>query len=166
MRYSLTLTFAAALILSACSAGQDGNEAGGGEVLSIDNNAAMPATSAPPASDNVQAPDDGNGAGDGDDDGDGLAIVPARFHGEWNSERSACGTGLSETRLRISGDRLRFYESVGDVRRVEVESERVIEVTAEYRGEGETWQDERRLSLSADGDSLTVDAGPVRYRCG
>ena len=42
------------------------------------------------------------------------------------------------------------------VRRVEIESEQVVDVTAEYRGEGETWTDERRLSLSPDGDSLTI----------
>ena len=89
-------------------------------------------------------------------DPEAAAIIPARFHGEWNADLSACGTGLSETRLRIDAARLTFYESIGMVRRVEIESEQVVDVTAEYRGEGETWTDERRLSLSPDGASLTV----------
>lgn len=160
MRCSLAL--AAALLLAACSAQPDGNDTDAGQVRSVDNNAAMPAMSGDPPGNRI----DSIGAEEGGNEGSSLAIVPEAFHGEWNGELSACGTGLSETRLRIGGDRLRFYESVGDVRRVEVESGRVIDVTAEYRGEGETWQNESRLSLSADGGTLTVDAGPVRYRCG
>lgn len=99
--------------------------------------------------------------------GDDVASIPTRFQGEWNAELDACGTGSSPTRLRISADRIRFYESTGVVQAVAVESQRVIDVTAEYTGEGQTWVDERRLTLSDDGSSLTVSGGGdlVRYRC-
>lgn len=103
------------------------------------------------------------------DDGDGqaAATIPARFHGEWNSDLSACGKP-SLTRLIVSGDKLAFYESSGAVREVDRESERVVSVAATYQGEGETWQATRRLSLSPDGDSLTVSgsgATLTRQRC-
>lgn len=121
-----------------------------------------------PAGDTADDP-----AGDTADDpahetgGDVAASIPTRFHGEWNADLDACGTGQSPTRLRIGADQLRFYESSGVVQAVEIVSDRVINVTAEYQGEGDTWQDERRLSLSADGNSLTVSGGGdlVRYRC-
>ena len=103
-----------------------------------------------------------------DDSADGdVAVIPARFHGEWNADPDACGTGSSESRLRISADRIRFYESVGVVEDVDIESDRVITVEARYQGEGDTWSDERRLSLSSDGSSLTVSGGGdmVRHRC-
>lgn len=96
-----------------------------------------------------------------------VASIPARFQGEWNAELDACGTGESPTRLRISADRIRFYESAGVVQAVAIESERVVNVTAEFTGEGQTWVDERRLTLSDDGSRLTVSGGGdlVRHRC-
>lgn len=103
-------------------------------------------------------------AGDGDRT---AAAIPARFHGEWNSDISACGKP-SLTRLIVSADRLAFYESSGSVRAVDREGERVISVASTYQGEGETWQATRRLSLSPDGDSLTVSgsgATLTRQRC-
>lgn len=171
MRHSFSATvLVTALLLAGCSAPGDDNAAADDSAGMEDSGTADPVAPAPPAAGNDRAP--GNGTDDdddGDDDDGGLAIIPARFHGEWNSDRVACGSGASETRLRVSGDRLRFYESVGTVRRVDVESDRVIDVTAQYQGEGQTWQNERRLSLSADGDSLTVSGEGsrlVRYRCG
>ncbi len=109
-----------------------------------------------------------DGSGDNGSDDQVASVIPARFHGEWNQELSACGTGASDTRLRIGADELRFYESTGEVREVEIESDRVIEVTAAYRGEGQTWTNERRLSLSPDGDTLTVTGDGstmTRSRC-
>lgn len=101
------------------------------------------------------------------DEGATVATIPARFHGEWNSDLSACGKP-SLTRLVVSGDTLAFYESSGAVREVDRESERIISVASTYQGEGETWQATRRLSLSPDGNSLTVSgsgATLTRQRC-
>ncbi len=124
------------------------------------NDAPAPDRPAPPAADPADEPE-----GPADEDrSDVVATIPAAFHGEWNADLGACGTGASETRLRISADRVRFYESSGAVRRVEVLNPRVIDVTAEYQGEGDTWRDERRFTLSEDGNSLTV-SDLVRYRC-
>lgn len=187
MRYTGVLALTIALVSTACTETPDDNV---DDTLPPDTTA-MTGTdtvgtdgAASPAAENA-APGDGDTSSSGDtstpvdaddstpaedpadDTGDIVAAIPSRFHGEWNADLEACGTGSSVTRLRISADRLRFYESVGSVSEVDVVSDRVITVTAAFQGEGDTWQDERRLSLSADGNSLTVSNGSelVRHRC-
>lgn len=190
MRWTLTVLITAACF-AATACANDSAEDRAGELPGTDTTAG--GTMVPPAAEGETSPDitdpadrsdTGSTGGTRDDAADSggnstapppaapdrddaVATIPARFHGEWNADLSACGTGQSETRLRISADQVRFYESVGQVEAVDVESERVITVTAEYQGEGETWQDERRMTLSADGSSLTVSNGGdlVRRRC-
>ncbi len=194
MRWKLTMLITAACFAAvACT--NDSAEDRAGELPAMDTTAggamvppAAEEETSPDVTDPANGSDTGSTSGTQDDGADSggnstapppaapdrddaeddvVATIPARFHGEWNADLSACGTGQSETRLRISADQVRFYESVGQVEAVDVESERVITVTAEYQGEGETWQDERRMTLSADGSSLTVSNGGdlVRQRC-
>ncbi|HEU5211090.1 MAG TPA: hypothetical protein VFU06_16960 [Longimicrobiales bacterium] len=195
MRSTVTVMIAAACF-TAAACGSDSTDDRAGDAVAMDTmgtgvsvpSATEVATS--PGDDGAQGADDterspagadrGNGAEDRADstppaaepegrDGadDDVDTIPAAFRGEWNGDRSDCGTGNSVTRLRISADRLRFYESVATVRDVKVESDRVITVTADYEGEGQTWQETRRFSLSADGNSLTATNGSslVRHRC-
>jgi len=95
--------------------------------------------------------------------------IPSAYHGEWNIDPSACGTGLHDSRLVIGPRRLQFYESSGDVRTVRVSGERRITVTSDFSGEGETWTGTDHFLLSPDGDSLTTSGGrgeaTVRRRC-
>lgn len=171
MRFPVAMIVATALLVTACA------EPPADDIVERDTpaDAASPpaGTDAPsPATppDAAEEADTARAATDdpaNETDGDLATAIPAPFRGEWNADRAACGTGQSETRLRISGDRIRFYESVGMVSGVEIESDRVVTVTARYQGEGDTWEDERRLSLSEDGNSLTVSGGGdlVRFRC-
>lgn len=195
MRRSAALLFATALFVTACTGSP--NEKTADDLIEADTAAAgaaelpagdegpgtEPAADVPSAADEpapghsatgsddadaADAPVDAPTADPAEAQDDAAGTIPARFRGEWNAERSACGTGRSETRLRISADRLQFYESAGVVDEVDVESDRVITVAATYQGEGDTWQEERRLVLSEDGSSLTVSsqgAALVRYRC-
>ena len=97
-----------------------------------------------------------------------AAILPDPFHGEWDTDADACKRSGSETRLTIDGDSLRFHESVAWARKVEVVSEEVVDVTAEYRGEGQVWQNERRLTLGRGTRTLTVSgegSALMRRRC-
>lgn len=98
-----------------------------------------------------------------------LVQIPPAYLGEWNMDRAACGTGLNDSRLVLEPTRVRFYESVGDVSRVRIVPGGALEVTARFRGEGETWTDADRFVLSADGERLTSPApsgpGLVRRRC-
>lgn len=195
MRYSALLTTCFAIAAIGCGGANEPADdtqeatAPAGELASpADETSAAPVADADTedaanatgnsATDDQSGPADRTGSGDdradndADDRGndpasDDVADIPARFHGEWNADPDACGTGSSESRLRISADLIRFYESVGVVKDVDIESDRVITVEAQYQGEGDTWSDERRLSLSADGNSLTVSGGGdmVRQRC-
>lgn len=90
-------------------------------------------------------------------------MIPAAFRGEWNRVAADCGTSRNDSRLRIDAKRIRFHESSGDVLAVRGEGA-AIAVRARYSGEGETWEDERRFTLSADGKMLSAD-GMDRVRC-
>lgn len=92
------------------------------------------------------------------------STIPAPFIGEWNEDLKACGTGNNDSRLRIEPRRVRFYESDGDVQRVNVINRRSVEVTASFAGEGQTWTDKVTFVLSRSGDDLS--SGDVsRHRC-
>jgi hypothetical protein len=89
--------------------------------------------------------------------------IPPAFHGEWNRLVADCGTGRNDSQLWIAGKQLRFHESSGAVQSVR-EKGRAITVRARYTGEGETWEAERRFTLSSDGRILSAD-GMERTRC-
>jgi hypothetical protein len=92
-----------------------------------------------------------------------AGMMPEVFRGEWNRVTADCGTARNDSRLRIEAKQVRFHESSGEVLRVR-EDGRTIAVRARYTGEGETWEDERRFTLSADGKTLSAD-GIDRVRC-
>ncbi len=94
----------------------------------------------------------------------GSSALPAAFVGEWNASPESCGTGTSDTRLRIEPTRIRFYESVGQISRITVQGRRSVTVEASFRGEGERWTREFQMILSPSGDALTID-GLTRQRC-
>lgn len=94
--------------------------------------------------------------------------VPSRFLGEWNSNPKDCGTGLNDSRLRISKDRVRFYESGGPIRAVVTEGEFGLALITELSGEGKRWLTYHHFRLSADHSymtDVTNDSKFVRYRC-
>ena len=101
-------------------------------------------------------------------------IVPQPFRGEWNSDIKACGTSKNDSRLIISGRRVSFYESDGDVKIVWLHNSRAITVQATYAGEGQVWDRVDRMVLSRSGNELTISSVDAtdeeastftRYRC-
>lgn len=96
-----------------------------------------------------------------------TAAIPAAFHGTFAASPAAC-TGQDESRLIVADRALRFYESEARVTSVAIEGPRTVRVAADYRGEGESWNETRTLSLSPDGSRLTVTARgsqSERLRC-
>ena len=136
---------------------------------------AAPVADAPPA-DAEPLPDDSGDSGappaivddDADDDSgedDVARAIPARFHGEWNTDAAACGSGSNESRLVIAADTIRFYESSGPVQSASVDDNELT-VVVRLTGEGETRDATYRFRLSADGATLTdADSALARQRC-
>jgi len=95
-------------------------------------------------------------------------VVPVRFRGEWNANLEDCGTGLNDSRLRITADRIQFYESGGPIKAVSGRGEFEISIIAELAGEGAAWDAVHRFRLSSDHKTLIDVTGGdefVRYRC-
>ena len=92
------------------------------------------------------------------------SAIPAAFTGEWNQEPAACGTDLNDSRLRVEPGKLRFYESVAEVKSVTVHGPQAITVKAAFAGEVEVWTERFRMNLSPSGEELSVK-GITRRRC-
>lgn len=97
-----------------------------------------------------------------------VHAIPPRFRGEWNRVPADCGTGLNDSRLMLSSDRVAFYESGGPVASVTHHGDDEIGVAVELAGEGQCWTAHYRFRLSDDGRTLTDigSGGLVRHRCG
>ena len=93
--------------------------------------------------------------------------IPAKFQGKWDESAAACATASIMT-LTIAGNELRFHESIGEITSVTPEGDNAVKVAGPFEGEGEKWEGEMRLELSADGTTLTTTNGGTatpRVRC-
>lgn len=94
-----------------------------------------------------------------------LAAVPPPFHGVWAATAEDCDKP-AETRLEISADRLRFYESSGPVASVDASDPSEILITVALSGEGALSRRTFRYRLIDDGQALfDVRNGLRRIRC-
>ncbi|MBB5684234.1 hypothetical protein [Sphingobium boeckii] len=84
-----------------------------------------------------------------------LETIPVAFQGRWAVDRARCGDG-QELGLTVTPTLLRFYESEAKVKQIQAAGPRAITVTSDFSGEGQSWEDSQRLSLSADGQMLTI----------
>jgi hypothetical protein len=98
-----------------------------------------------------------------------LRTIPERWHGEWNEDRSACGTDSNDSRLALSADRIEFWESFGLVRGAFTNGPLEILIVADMAGEGLTWLGSSHFRMAGSGDSIAMDTGDgrqfIRYRC-
>lgn len=95
-------------------------------------------------------------------------ILPPGFRGNWTGLTDDCGNPRSTMRMVVVPKEMRFYESVGKVTVVEQAGPLGILVDANFEGEGESWFRRQKLTLSADGQRLTVtylNTSIVRKRC-
>lgn len=98
--------------------------------------------------------------------------IPASFRGFWDYVEGNCAAA-SDLRLEIGAREIEFYESLGKVTSVAVESPQSIVVKLAMAGEGETWTVTTRYLLSENGTVLTpqeTEANPQykpmpRKRC-
>lgn len=85
-----------------------------------------------------------------------LLEIPREYWGEYNDILKDCGTGLNDSRLRISWDSIRFYESEGSLKEIIRNPDGSIVVVATHKGEGATWDSTYLLRLSTDQKKLTI----------
>lgn len=163
---------AAILLLAACSGGQE-DEAGPEDsaVISPVQKAERPAPAETPAAGGdaeAPVPHDAGARVDGD-------TIPRAIRGRWALKAADCTArkGTDLTALMIDATNLRFYESHGELARVqESDASRIV---ADYRfsGEGEEWDRRMTLTLVDGGETLVrrdtgegAAAGAMRYtRC-
>jgi hypothetical protein len=94
-----------------------------------------------------------------------LPVVPAAFHGYWGSDQTRCMT-VHEGRLTVFADELLFYESRAKVLSARQVGRNEVEFELESTGEGQTWREVRRFSISPDAGTLTdVTTRFTRVRC-
>ena len=101
-----------------------------------------------------------------------ASAIPQQFRGIWDYAQGNCNPA-SDLRLDIGAVSIEFYESLGTVTGVTVESPTSILVELAMEGEGERWEQTTRYVLSDDGATLTPsdvgDAPPAapmpRKRC-
>jgi hypothetical protein len=94
--------------------------------------------------------------------------LPVAFRGKWVGKGQNCADARSDMLLTAGARELRFYESVGTLISVEGAGPGAIIVTAKYEGEGQSWTQRQKLTLSTDGNSLTIlnqGVTSVRRRC-
>lgn len=117
-----------------------------------------PAASATPAAPGTPDPDADTPAGEKPTDpAIARGEIPARFHGMWDAVQGDCNPA-SDMRMIISAREITFYESIGKVTAVGQEGTAAL-ADLSMAGEGQTWFQSLRLSLSADGKTLeTGDA--------
>ncbi|RHW18658.1 hypothetical protein D1610_00345 [Sphingomonas gilva] len=132
--------------------------------VGIDLNAVTPAPEPAPQAPTANETAPANGAAPV-----ASTTIPAAYHGVYDQTAAACASASSIYRLTVSGDELRFHESLAEVQSVTPEGENAIRVAANYSGEGMTWSNIQRVALSDGGRTLTItgEGEPVkRTRCG
>ncbi len=153
----------AALSLAGCGGGTEKAATNDSVVLTDNNVATTPAPpEAAPSATASQSPAPDTGTG-----------IPVALHGRWGLVPADCTSTKGDNKglLTITGDTLRFYESVGTLGKItERDASRVVADFA-MTGEGQSWT--RRMTLDAQDNGQTLvrreqgdDAmpGALRYR--
>ena len=100
----------------------------------------------------------------------GAPRVPDQYIGHWAGRPESCGSGADDLALRISQNRIAYWESEGPILASVARGTRDLALIIELSGEGEAWLATAKFELSADGQQLihstTLPGGSVvRYRC-
>lgn len=148
-----TLALASALVLAACSGGEDGNnssDAAGqvveqtpsnlqedptNQVVPLSPTAAAPAPSPTPV----------------------ATTLPPAMQGRWGMVANDCDPAMADAAkglMTITGDALRFYESRARVTAARQLRPNTLELDLAFTGEGQEWNRRSTLTLVDDGRTL------------
>lgn len=95
--------------------------------------------------------------------------IPEQFRGTWAATAAHCAAVGAESKLSIHKTGIDFYESRGRLLAIAVDGETELALLIELSGEGDTWLEAMRFTLSEDHHTLTDVTGrrrgSVRVRC-
>lgn len=104
-----------------------------------------------------------------------LDEIPETVRGRWGLVPADCTSTKGDAKglLEVSGDQLKFYESVAKLGTIKEAGESRIRATFAYTGEGQSWNQDVVLDVQDDGKTMIrrdygKDAmpGPLKYtRC-
>jgi hypothetical protein len=148
------------LLLLACLGVAACSPAAGPVADANSSTAVEPSALPPPASASANGSASGNVAQ--------SAEIPAAFLGEWDIPPNPCDQ-TSDSRIVVRKDSIDFWESTGMVDQVTATDANDVTLALGMTGEGETWTLKMRMTLSADGKTLTTDTDTgqavSRVRC-
>ena len=107
----------------------------------------------------------------GSEPGTGDNAIPAAFRGRWGLDQADCEKGPAATGLLVVRPAaLEFYESMGNLQRVEQSAPTSVRAAFAFEGEGMNWHRDLSLALEDNGETLVrrefgedAAAGPFRY---
>ncbi|QZH73936.1 MAG: hypothetical protein JY451_09180 [Erythrobacter sp.] len=104
------------------------------------------------------------------------SAIPAAMAGRWGMTPADCDPEEAANKglLTVSGNSMRFYESVGELEEVAASTTDSLRGNFAYEGEGMAWSREVTLALADDGNTLILEEfgddavpGARRYtKCG
>ncbi len=88
-----------------------------------------------------------------------LTSIPAAMAGRWGINPADCDPEEAANKglVTISGNSMRFYESVGELEEVAASTADSLRGNFSYEGEGMTWSREASLALADDGNTLVLE---------
>lgn len=89
--------------------------------------------------------------------------IPSHFWGKWTDDVSRCQTRYDDSALEIYADAVRFWESEGQVVKVEIFGDQV-EAKLSMVGEGEQWDSTLRLRETPEKRQIMLN-GIAKFKC-
>ncbi|MEM7690497.1 MAG: hypothetical protein AAF291_15895 [Pseudomonadota bacterium] len=162
----LFLTTSACLMIAACGASAPKTETPTEHQTHVDEKELTPAEPAPAQPQPVAPtpgamPEMANEAESGGDAANdtaqeaSAALIPATFLGDWDSIEGTCSPE-SDLRMSVEPASITFYESHGDVERVDTLNPREVSLDLAMSGEGEEWDQTLALKLVEANTRLMV----------
>jgi hypothetical protein len=152
-----SLTAAATLALSACDRPQQPPAIENALIRNVTENAA------PAATNSVEPEEVANTASPVTSSADATGLPPA-FQGRWGMTEADCDVSRADNKglVTVSGDSLKFYESLGKLESMKAVSPMEINASFAFSGEGQSWNKDMTLKLDNGGTTLVrVEKDPA-----
>ncbi len=93
-----------------------------------------------------------------------LQLIPAAFAGEWNDDLASCGTVNDESALTVTPTEVRFMESTGIVKSIDVLGPNSINVHTKANGEDGRSENTFTMTLRNNGSELLIGEETIPHK--